>query len=51
MKLKAPYSGVTVTANGELAHRLMERGFSPAAKPKEAEPEAKPRARKTRKKD
>ena len=49
MRLKAPYSGVTVHAEGELAQRLMARGFSPAEKPKEEGP--KPRARKSRKKE
>lgn len=32
MKLTAPYSGVAVEADGELAERLIAQGFKPAAK-------------------
>lgn len=48
MKLKAPYTGVTVEAEGELAKRLMARGFAPEPRKEEA-PEQKRRA--SRKKD
>lgn len=47
MKLKAPYSGVSVEAEGELAKRLVARGFAPEPK-KEDAPKA---ARKSRKRD
>ena len=47
MKLKAPYTGVAVEAEGELAKRLMARGFAPEPK-KEDAPK---RARNTRKRD
>ena len=34
MKLTAPYSGVAVEAQGELAERLIAQGYRPAEEPK-----------------
>lgn len=50
MKVEAP-NGAVLEACPEAAERLLAAGFKPVKAEKKGEPEEKPRARKTRKRD